>query len=359
VNRSIFRMVLFLAAAFVAFGVPGCSKQQAKNETVADVNGDLIKVTELQEFLGMPGGMGPASGVPEQRKKEALDRLIAGRLLAQEARAQGLDKTDKFRNAIQESEKSAMITAIYRKEVDSKAKVGSDEVQDEAKKMKAADNTLTDASAKMRAQRSVYEGKVRKVQDELIAAAGKEFPSTIDEKMVEKIAGGEAVPDNAVLATAAGENITYEKVKAQLQRMAGMGREGRDLAHNPVAIKRVLTREATGLSLAAYAKKEGIEGSEWLKSTHEEIERSILVDLMVEKVLEGETPPDDKEVEAYYKENPDMFAQHGKTVPLAKVKEQLRGFLRNEKRKSALNAYIEELKKKAKITVNEKALAEI
>ena len=358
-NRSIFRVVLFLAAAFVAFGVPGCSKQQAKDETVADVNGDLIKVTELREFLGMPGGLSPAAGVPAQRKQEALDRLIAGRLLVQEARAQGLDKTEKYRNAIQESEKSALITAIYRKEVDSKAKAGKDEVQAEAKKMMAADNTLTDASANMRAERSVYEGKVRKVQDDLIAAAGKEFPSTIDEKMVEKIAGGEAVPDNAVLATAAGENVTYERVKTQLQRMAGMGREGMELARNPVAIKRVVTREATGLSLVAYAKKEGIEGSEWLKSTREEIERSILVDLMAEKILEGEAAPDDKEVEAYYKEHPEMFARHGKSVPLAKVKEQLRGFLRNEKRKSAMNAYIEELKKKAKITVDEKALAAV
>lgn len=358
-KKSIFRVVLFLAAAFVAFGVPGCSKQQAKDETVADVNGDLIKVTELREFLGMPGGLSPVAGVPAQRKQEALDRLIAGRLLAQEARAQGLDNTDKFRSATQESERSALITAIYRKEVDSKARVGKDEVQAEAKKMKAADNTLTDASANMRAQHSVYEKKVRKVQDDLIAAAGKEFPSTIDEKMVEKIARGEAVPDNAVLATAAGDNVTYESVKAQLERVAGMGREGSELARNPVAIKRVLTREATGLSLAAYAKKQGIEGSEWLKSTREDIERSILVDLMAEKILGGETPPDDKEVEAYYKEHPDLFAQHGKTVPLAKVKEQLRGFLRNEKRKSAMNAYIEELRKKAKITVNEKALAEV
>ncbi len=358
-NRSIFRVILFLAAAAVAFGAPGCSKPQAKNETVADVNGDLIKVTELREFLGVPAGMEPASGVPEQRKKEGLDRLIAGRLLAQEARALGLDNTDEFRNAIQGSEKGALITAVYRKEVDSKAKVGKDEVQAEAKKMMAADNTMTDASASMRAQRSVYERKVRKVQDDLIDAAKKEFPTPIDEEMVERIAKGEAVPDNAVLATAAGENVTYGSVKEQLQRMSGMGREGRELARNPVAIKRVVTREVTGLSLAAYAKKQGIEGSEWHKSTREDIERSILVDLMAEKILKEEKPVDDKEVEAYYKEHPEMFSQHGKTVPMAKVKEQLRGFLRNEKRKSAMNDYIEELRKKAKITVNEKALAEV
>ncbi len=356
-NRSILWIALFLAVASVAFGVPGCSQSQTRNETVADVNGDLIKVTELREFLGVPGGMSPSAGVPTQRKQEALDRLIAGRLLAQEARAQGLDKTDEFRAAVEESGKSALITAIYRKEVDAGARVGQDEVRAEAKKMKAADNTLTDANAEIRAQRSLYEGKVRKVQDDLIAAAKKEFPSTIDQEMVGKIAKGETVPDNAVLATAAGENVTYADVKGQLERMAGTGREGMEIARNPVAITRVLTREVTGMSLAAYAKKQGIEGSEWLKTTREDIERSILVDLLAAKVLESEAAVDDKEVEAYYKEHPEMFASHGKTVPMATVKEQLRGFLRNEKRKSAMNAYIEELRKKAKITVNEKALA--
>ncbi len=359
VSRSFVRIVLFLAVAFVAFGGPGCSESQTTNETVAEVNGDVIKATELREFLGVPGGVSPVAGVPAQRKQEALDRLITGRLLAQEARAQGLDNTDAFRTAMEESGKSALITAIYRKEVDAKGRVSQDEVRAEAKKMKAADNTLTDANAEIRAQSSLYEGKVRKVQDDLIAAARKEFPATIDEKMVEAIARGEAVPDNAVLATAAGDNVTYADVNAQLQRMAGMGREGKEIARNPVAIKRVLTREVTGLSLAAHAKKQGIEGSEWLKTTREDIERSILVDLLAAKILKDEAAVDDKEVEAYYKEHPEMFARHGKSVPLAKVKEQLRGFLRNEKRKSAMNAYIEELKNKAKITVNEKALAAV
>ena len=54
---------------------------------------------------------------------QSLDRLIAARLLAQDARAQGLDNTDEFRNARDGSEKTALITALLRKEIDSKAKV--------------------------------------------------------------------------------------------------------------------------------------------------------------------------------------------------------------------------------------------
>ena len=155
--------VLFLAIAVAVLGVPGCSKPQAMNETVAEVNGDAIKVNELREFLGVRGGMAPVAGIPAEKKKEALDRLIAGRLLAQDARSKGLDNTDEFRNIVKESAKSALITGLYRKEVASKGNVSKEDIQAEAKKMKAADNALSDDHANARAQRSVSESRIRKI----------------------------------------------------------------------------------------------------------------------------------------------------------------------------------------------------
>jgi hypothetical protein len=359
VNRSFVRKALSLAVVVAAFGVLGCSKPQAKNETVAEVNGDAIKITELREFLGVRGGLTAVAGVTPEQKKEALDRLIAGRLLAQDARAQGLDNTAEFRNFLKKSEQSALITALFRKEVASKGIVSKDDTQAEAKKMKAADNTLSDNNASVRAQRSVSEAKIRKIQQDLIAAANKEFPSEIVQPMVNRIVQGEKVPDDAVLATAAGDNVTYGYVRAQLEQSAGGMQGDRDIVRNPVAINRVLTREMTGRSLAAYAKKQGIEGTEWIKTSRADIERSILIDLLAAKVLEKEAMATDKEVEAYFKEHPEMFVQHGKKVPFMMIKEQLRGFLQNEKRKSAMNAYLEEQKKKAKITVNEKVLGDV
>jgi hypothetical protein len=356
VNRSLIRGALFLAIAAISFGAPGCSKQQPKNETVAEVNGDGIRVSELREFLGVRDGATSDAGITAERKKESLDRLIAGRLLAQDARAQGLDNTDEFRNAQERSEPTALITALFRKEVDSQVKVSQDDIQAEAKKMKAADNTLSDSDANIRAGRMVSETKMRKVQQGLIEAANKEFPSTIHKEMVDKIATGETVPDEAVLATAAGDNVTYGYVKTQLERLAAGMHSGQEVARNPVAVSRMLNREVTGKSLSAYAKKQGIEGSDWHRIAREDIERAILIDLLAAKIMESETPIGDEEIDAYYKENPEMFAQHGKTVPLMKVREQLRGFLRGEKRKSAMNAYIDELKKKANITVDEKVL---
>ena len=358
-SRSFFRGLLFLAIAAIAFSVSACSKQQPKNETVAEVNGDAIRVAELREFLGMYGGVTPVAGVTAEQKRQALDRLIAGRLLAQDARAQELDNTDEFRNAREKSGQIGLITALLRKEIDSKAKVSREEVQAEAKKIMAADNTLTDNTANIQAGRSISRAKIRKVQEELIDAAKREFPPTIHQEMVDKIVGGGTVPDNAVLATAAGDNITYGDVREDLERSTGGMHGGQSIARNPVAINRILTREATGKSLGAYAKKQGIEGSDWHKITREDVDRTILIDLLAAKIKGEEAPVGDDEVDAYYKAHSEMFVQHGKKVPFGMVKEQLRGFLRGEKRKSAMNDYIEELKKKATIKVNEKVLGDV
>jgi hypothetical protein len=354
-----FRVVLFLAIAAISFSVSACSKQQPKNETVAEVNSDAIRMTELREFLGILGGVNPVAGIMMEQKRQSLDRLIAGRLLTQDARAQGLDNTDEFRNAREGSEETALITAFLRKEIDTKAKVTREEIQAEAKKMMAADNTLSDNTANLRAVRSITQAKIRKVQQGLIDDAKKEFPAEIHQEMVDKIVGGATVPDNAVLATAAGDDITYGDVREDLERSTGGMHGGQSIARNPVAINRMLTRETIGKSLTAYAKKQGIEGSDWHKITLEDIERTVLIDLLAAKIMGDEAPVDDAEVDAYYKEHPEMFVQHGETVPLAMVKEQLRGFLRSEKRKSAMNDYIEELKKKATIKVNEKALGDV
>ncbi len=358
-NRSYSRSVLFLAIAAIAFGLPGCSKSQPKNETVAQVNDDAIKVAELREFLGVREGVTSEAGITAEQKKEALDRLIAGRLLAQDARAQELDKTDEFQEAVKGNEQGALITALLRKEVASSAKASKEDIEAEAKKMKAADNTLSDNDANAQAKRLVSQANLRKIQEKLIENAKKEFPSTINQEMVDKISKGETVPDDAVLANVAGDNVTYGYVKGELERLAGGTPGMQDIARNPVAINRMLTREVTGKTLAAYAKKQGIEGSEWEKITNEDMERTILIDLLAAKIMEDEAPVSDGEIDAYYKEHPEMFVQQGKTVPLAMVSERLRGFLQSEKRKSAMSAYIEELKEKAKITVNEKALGEV
>lgn len=353
------RSGVWMALLVLSVGMAGCSGKDVRSETVATVNGDEIKVSELREFLGIRGGGTPASSVPAERKKEALERLIGGRLLATEARTLGLDNTKEFREAVERNGQGVLITALFRKEVSAKLKLSGDEVRAEAGKIRSADNTVSEPNAKAQAEQALSDRALRKIEEELIAAAKKEFPPAIDNGVMERIGKGEKVADDAVLATVAGEKVTYGEVKGILAGMAGGTHGGQDLSRNPVAVSRMLDRETIGKALSAYAKKQGIEGSEWKKQVQADLERSILIDLLAEKeVLQG-IEVTDKEVKASYEEHGQMFVSEGKKIPLSQVKEQIRQFLGNEKRKQALEAYIGELRKKAKVTVNEAALPKV
>lgn len=342
----------------VAFG-GGCSTKEAKNETVATVNGDDVKVVELREFLGSRGGLVAVTNLPAEKKKEGLDRLVAGRLLAQDARAKGLDNTDAFRTALSGNDKGVWINALLRKEIASKAKIKDSDLKDEAKKMRGADNNLSESDAATRAGQAIAEREVRKIEEELIAAAKKDTPAAIDMEAIAKIGKGGNVADNAVLATVGGEKVTYGQVREVLQSAAPGPHGAEGLLKNPVAIQRVVDREAMGVALLAYAKKQGLEGTEGLKSVRGEMERAVLINLLAEKVAAKDVSVTDKEIQGAYAENGQMFVRDGKKIPLAQVKDQLRAFLENAKRRKALDEYVESLKKKAKITINESVLAKV
>lgn len=349
--------VLILAVA-VAFG-GGCSTKDAKNETVAKVNGDDVKVVELREFLGSRGGVAPVTNLPVAKKKEGLDRLLAGRLLAQDARAEGLDNTDAFRSAVSGNEKGVLINALLRKEIASRVKIKDSDLKDQAKKMRGADNTLSGPDAEARAGQAIAEREIRKVEEDLIAAAKKDTPAKVDMVPIARIGKGEDVADNAVLATVGGENITYGQVRKVLQGAAPGPHGAEGLLKNPIAIQRVVDREATGMAIYAYAKKQGLDGSEEMKSVRAEMERAVLINLLAEKVTAKDVSVTDKEVEAAYAEHAQRFIRDGKKIPLAQVKEQLRAYLGNAKRRKALDEYVESLRKKAKITIDESVLPKV
>jgi len=353
-----FGAAVAILAVVVAFG-GGCSTKDVKNETVATVNGDDVKVLELREYLGSPGGVVAVTNLPVEKKKEGLDRLVAGRLLAQDARAKGLDNTDAFRTALSGNEKGVWINALLRKEIASKVKIKDSDLKDEAKKMRGADNNLSESDAATRAGQAIAEREVRKIEEELVAAAKKDTPVAIDMESIDKIGKGGNVADDAALATVGGEKITYGKVRKVLQSAAPGPHGAEGLLKNPVAIQRVIDREATGVALLAYAKKQELDGSEWMKSVRGEMERTVLINLLAEKVDVKDVSVTDKEIEGAYAEHPQMFVRDGKKIPLAQVKDQLRAFLENTKRRKALDGYIESLRIKAKITINEGVLPKV
>lgn len=347
-----------MLAAAALLALAGCASPDLRNETVATADGEPIRVKELREFLGYRGGGVAASDVPVERKKEALERLTAGRLLAKEARARGLDNTQEFRQALQGGERDLLITALLAREL-SKVEVSDKEVRKEAGKLREEDKNLAEKEAAARACRAVLDRKARKVEQDLIDAAKKLMPGTIDQGMVERIVRGEKVPDSAVLATVGPDRIDYGSVRRVLDAVPSERHGGQDLSRNPVAIGRVLDREVTGRALAAYASKEGIDKSQWYEATRADFERSVLINLLAERVVFKDIAVTEKEVQAAYAEHGEMFVQQGKKVPLEAIKGQLRAFLENNKRKAAIEAYVEGLKKKAKITIKEELLPKV
>ena len=356
-------VAILLAAGIAVVGLAaGCSKKDVNQEVVATANGEDIKVLDLREILGSPAGVFAVTNVPAEKKKEALDRLVAGRLLAQEARSRGLDNTPEFKEILRQNEQGALISAFFRKEIEAKVKLDDDkEVKAEAAKLKEAKTAASDADALAQATKTVAEARIRKLQEDLVAAAKKETGATVDQATIDRIGKGESLPDNAVLGTAGDEKVLYGDVKKVLQGFAqGQGPQGaQDLMKNPAAIANVVNRELVGKALAAYAKKQGIASSDGYKVARQDLERNILIARLADNVSAKAAPVTDQEIDAVYKEHEKEMVQNGKKIPLSAVKEQIRAFLQNDKRRKALDALIAELKTKAKITVNDAVLAKV
>lgn len=96
----------------------------------------------------------------------------------------------------------------------------------------------------------------------------------------------------------------------------------------------------------------GVEKSPAFAAERAEIETSLLATAMALKVKAAAPSPNDREIEAFYKENK---AHYGK--PLAQVLPQVAADAAARRREDALTAHVGELRKKAKIVVEDKAIA--
>ena len=353
---------MLLLAAGVAWGmfIAGCSSKDARQETVATVNGDEIKGTELREIFGVPAGVFAIVEIPLEKKKEALDQLMMVRLLAQEGRSRGIDNTPEYKEILERNDQMVRIKALLRKEIEAKLKVTNEEIKAEIAKVKEANKGISDADAAMRAVKSVSGSRMQKIQEDLIAAAKKETAAKVEPMAVALIEGEEEITDNVVLASVGDEKIRYGDFTKILRGLSpGRGVSRRDLSKNPALVGNILEREMTMRALAAYAKKQGVDGSEGYKAMRQEMERVVLRSMVAENVAAKSAEVTDKEIEAAYAVHSATMVQDGKKIPLAMVKEQIRAALRNEKGQKAIGEYNAELRKKAKITVNDAALSKV
>lgn len=357
-------IAILLAAGIVGGALTaGCARKDTRPEAVATVNGEDIQVLELREKLGVPAGVFAVTSIPLEQKREALDRLVAGRLLAQDARSRGFDNTSQFREILRQNEQVARVSALFRKEIEGKVKLddGDKDVQAEVAKLQGMKDKVSDADILERAKKKVAKNRIRKIREEMTATAMKETGAAVDQAMIDRIGKGESVPDNAVLASAGNEKILYGDVRKILQgvpQSAGNSGTG-DLSKDPAMIANVVDRELTGKAIAVYAKKLVPDRSDVYKAERQNLERNILMSMMADNVVWKDATVTDKEIEAAYNENTGEMIRNGKKIPLTAVKERIRAYLENEKRNKALDAYIAELQKKAKITVNDVVLAKI
>jgi len=357
-------IAILLAAGIVGGALTaGCARKDARQEAVATVNGEDIQVVELREKLGVPAGVFAVTNIPLEQKREALDRLVAGRLLAQDARSRGIDNTPRFQEMLRQNEPGARVSALFRKEIERKVKLddGDKDVQAEVAKLQGMKDKVSDADVLERAKMKVAKNRIRKIREELTATAKKEADAAVDQAMIDRIGKGESIPDNAVLASAGDGKVLYGDVKKILQgvsQSAGNNGTG-DLSKDPAMIANGVNRELTGMAIEAYAKKQVPDRSDVYKTERQNLERNILLSLMADNVLWKDATVTDKEIEASYNEHAGEMIRNGKKIPLSAVKEKIRAFLQNEKHSKALDAYIAELKKKAKITVNDAVLAKI
>ncbi len=95
--------------------------------------------------------------------------------------------------------------------------------------------------------------------------------------------------------------------------------------------------KAQGGTLAQALEQQGM--------TSDDLVEQLTLQLKLEKLAGGKTMVTDKEVDKYLADNADLFPTGGVQPPKAQVKEQLQ----QEKSKEAIQKYLEELKKSAKI----------
>lgn len=365
-NVEMFRKTL--CAVFVAAGIAsaalagGCSKKDFNREVVATVNGDEITVLELREYLGAPTGIFAFPDLPVEQKRQAVDQLVAGRLVVQAGRALGLDNTPEYQGTIRKNEIGVQVDALIRKEAREKLKLDEKEIKAEAVKIKGENAGISEGEAAGRASKAIVGRQLRKIQKDLVVAARQETGAAIDNAVLDRIGKGETLLDNAVLASAGDERILYGDVKKIIGEMPTLPirPDQRTPEVTRALIGRILDQELVLRSLKAYSKKQKVGGSEEYKTARGNMERAVVANMLYDNVTG--TPPEvsDEEVAADYARRVRMMeGDKAKAPPIDAVREQLRDILKNQKRRAAFEVYIDGLRKKGKVTVNEDLLPKV
>ncbi len=132
------RIVLAIVLAVL---VSACQKK-AEGQTVAVVNNEEITASDLNAELTSENA--PVTGTTNEMRAQALQKLIDRRLLAQEAKAEGLDKSPDFLNQQRRSTEDLLINMLVSRKVNTAQIPSPDEISRyEASKPEAFSNRET------------------------------------------------------------------------------------------------------------------------------------------------------------------------------------------------------------------------
>ena len=109
----------------MAFAVTSCQKK-ASGQTVAVVNNEEITASDLNSELASENAS--LTGSTQQARAQALQNLIDRRLLAQQARSEGLDKSPDFINQQRRATEDLLIKMLLLRQVNSAQVPSADEI---------------------------------------------------------------------------------------------------------------------------------------------------------------------------------------------------------------------------------------
>jgi peptidyl-prolyl cis-trans isomerase C len=137
-----FRKTAILLALALSVAATGCKQQgsDAKKEdgkkgvVLAEVNGVAITDTDFyKEQEALPPYLKPMTETPEG-KKEMLDTMVVRELIMQQAKKDGIDKSDAVNTKLEDLKKRVIVEAFLKKKVEESANVSDAELQDFYKK---------------------------------------------------------------------------------------------------------------------------------------------------------------------------------------------------------------------------------
>ncbi|HAK59985.1 MAG TPA: hypothetical protein DCO77_06320 [Nitrospiraceae bacterium] len=181
------------------------------------------------------------------------------------------------------------------------------------------------------------------------------------------LAGCSKDSDNVVVAKVNRTKITigdFQKQVADLppqlkQAVAVDPKARQDFLDDLIGIEVVL-QEARRQGLhkdEEFVKKQKLFKQEMERRLEEQMKNELFNGLFKKELAGKITPPTDKEVKAYYNEHKkEMRTADGKRMSLKDAAPQLKAWLLQKKQREAYMEYAKELKAKAKITIDEKAM---